>query len=105
MHIRIFAIYYIVEVLITLCRRYNARFDELRDADSNEITQMTGCLKPCKYRKYSFLGEPYPSALKSDFYMFSLWSVSHEVNVEVEELIYPLSSLVAEFGGNLSHTF
>ena len=58
--------------------------------------------KPCKYKKYSFLGEPYPSAFKSEHYIFSLWAVPYKTKVETEELIYPSSSLVAEFGGILS---
>ena len=67
-----------------------------------EISEIAGCRKPCKYKKYSFLGEPYPSAFKSEHYIFSLWAVSNKTKVETEELIYPSSSLVAEFGGILS---
>ena len=80
-----------------LCRRYNLIFHKLRDSGPNEISQTTGCMKPCKYRKYSFLGKSYLSALKLDQFLFSLWA-----NVATEELIFPISSLVAEFGGTLS---
>ena len=77
-------------------------FAQLEVAESEEIFQITGCRKPCKYKKYSFLGEPYPSAFKSEHFIFSLWAVSNRTKVETEELIYPTSSLVAEFGGTLS---
>ena len=68
---------------------------------SEEINKITGCKKPCKYKKYSFLGDPYPSDFESEHYIFSLYAVSNRTKVETEELIYPSSSLVAEFGGTL----
>ena len=67
-----------------------------------EIFEITGCRKPCRYKKYSFVGEPNPSDFESEDYIFSLWAVSNRTKVETEELIYPSSSLVAEFGGTLS---
>ena len=66
------------------------------------ITQLTGCLKPCKYRRYSFFREKQSTAFTSNYFTFSLCSLSEFTRVEVEELIYPFSSLVAEFGGTLS---
>ena len=65
------------------------------------ITRETGCLKPCSYKKYVLIGEKRRSAFKSEEFAFSLWAVSNSTLVEKEELIYPLSSLVAEFGGTL----
>ena len=85
-----------------LCREYGSIFAQLEFSESEEIFQTTGCRKPCKYKKYSFLGEPYPSAFKSEHFIFSLWAVSYKTKVKTEELIYPSSSLVAEFGGILS---
>ena len=41
------------------------------------------------------------TAFKSDHFTFSLWSVSVDTYSEKEQLIYPLTSLVAEFGGTL----
>ena len=78
-------------------------FNKLAVTESEEIGHMTGCKKPCKYKKYNFLGDPTShSAYKSDHFVFSLWAVSYKTNVETEKLIYPSSSLVAEFGGTLS---
>ena len=67
-----------------------------------DITKLTGCQKPCQYRKYEFVGaeEPVVSP-RSEYFAFSLWAVSKKTTVQTEQLIYPLSSLVAEFGGTL----
>ena len=85
-----------------LFREYESIFNELEQAESDEISRITGCRKPCRYRRYSFLGEPSPSAFESEHYIFALWAVSNKTKVETEELIYPSSSLVADFGGTLS---
>ena len=82
------------------CRKYNSIFENLAIAESKEISDITGCLKPCHYKKY-ILGEPSPSNFKSKHYIFSMWAVSSKTKVETEELIYPMSTLVAEFGGTL----
>ena len=82
-------------------REYDSLFEKLSITESEEITNVTGCLKPCHYKKYNFLGEPSPSSFKSEHYIFSLWAVSSKTRVETEELIYPMSTLVAEFGGTL----
>jgi hypothetical protein len=66
-----------------------------------EIEKVTGCKKPCFYRKYNIIGEKILSNFKSDHFVFSFWSVSNETTVEKEVLIYPFTSLVAEFGGTL----
>ena len=79
---------------------YNLIFENLAIAESKEISDITGCLKPCHYKKY-ILGEPSPSNFKSEHYIFSMWAVSSKTKVETEELIYPMSTLVAEFGGTL----
>ena len=85
----------------TLFRAYDLIFGNLGIAESEEVTNVTGCLKPCHFKKYIFLGDPSPSSFKSEHYVFSLWAVSSKTKVEKEELIYPMSTLVAEFGGTL----
>ena len=82
-------------------RKYDSIFLELEESDE-EIFQLTGCKRPCKYKKYNFLGGRFPSGFKSEHYIFSLWAVTGKIKVETEELIYPLSTLVAEFAGTLS---
>ena len=67
-----------------------------------DITKLTGCQKPCQYRMYEFVGAEEPMASpKAEYFAFSLWAVSKKTTVRTEQLIYPLSSLVAEFGGTL----
>ena len=79
-----------------LPRKYESIFAKLEVSESEKIFEITGCRKPCQYKKYIFLGDPYPSAFKSDDHIFSLWVVSDKTRVEAEELIYPSSSLVAD---------
>ena len=81
---------------------YDNIYEKLRTADLKDIFKLTGCLKPCQYKKYSFLGEREPSLIKlDDTVAFSLWAVSN-TRVSREHLIYPMASLIAEFGGALS---
>ena len=89
-------------VLVVFLREYNKIFDKIRRADMNTIVKLTQCIKPCKYKKYSFLGDRKPSLFKSDYAAFSLWAVSENTRVATEQLVYPVSSLIAEFGGSLS---
>ena len=37
----------------------------------------------------------------SDYFAFSLWAASKKTTIKTEQLIYPLASLVADFGGTL----
>ena len=84
-----------------LSRRYDSILESLSTAELREITRITNCMKPCKYKKYIMVGERKRTSFKSDNFTFSLWAVSKSTEVKTEELIYPLSSLVAEFGGTL----
>ena len=79
-----------------ISRKYESIFAKLEVSESEKIFEITGCRKPCQYKKYIFLGDPYPSAFNSDDHIFSLWVVSDKTRVETEELIYPSSSLVAD---------
>ena len=76
-------------------------FEELRTADLEDITALTGCLKPCQYRKYHFVGGKERTSLESEEFTFSLWAVSKKTTIKTEQLIYPVTSLVADFGGTL----
>ena len=83
---------------VVLCRQRHQIFEELSMSESEDINENTGCPKPCHYKKYNFLGG---NIVKSEHYMFTLLTVSSRTRVETEELIYPMSTLVAEFGGTL----
>ena len=69
-------------------------------ADLEDITEMTGCMKPCTYNMYQF-GRKEPSMIEFDSFSFSYWAASTKTIIRTEQLIYPLTSLVAEFGGTL----
>ena len=70
--------------------------------DVNGITNMTGCLRPCTYEEYIQAGRrTTTSRVDEDNYLFSLWSNSDDIFVKTEELIYPWTAFVAEFGGTL----
>ena len=84
----------------TNLRKREEIYEALRVTDLEDITKMTGCKKPCSYLKYQFLRQE-PSILQSEHYAFSLWAVSNKTTIRTEQLIYPLTSLVAEFGGTL----
>ena len=96
----VFVIFFAV---LYLCRERDRIFQELGISESQEISLITGCLKPCHYKKYVFLAEHKSSQVKAKQfkYEFLLWAASSGTRVETEELIYPMSSLVAEFGGTL----
>ena len=70
-------------------------------ADLEDITKLTGCVKPCQYRMYQFVGAGEPVSAFSEYFAFSLWAVSKKTTIKTEQLIYPLAHLVADFGGTL----
>ena len=63
--------------------------------------KLTGCKKPCKYRKYEVIGGKQPTSFQSEHFTLSFWAVSNETTVWTEVPVYPWTSLVAEFGGTL----
>ena len=89
-------------IIILIIREYYRMFDQIRRTDLDNIAKLTNCIKPCKYKKYSLLGDRKPSVFPTDDVAFSLWAVSENTRVATEQLVYPLSSLIAEFGGTLS---
>ena len=70
-----------------------------------EIVETTGCNKPCTYNEYKFTSQtPAEDTLTTTpenqiFIVF--WAVSRTTQVEEEVLLYPLLSLVSDFGGTL----
>ena len=89
-------------LILNLTREYGKILDKIRASDLDNIFKLTKCTKPCKYKKYNLLGDMKPSLFKTEYVAFSLWAVSENTRVSTEQLIYPISSLVAEFGGTLS---
>ena len=90
----------------------------------NEVERLTGCLKPCSYGEYKFVNtnpKTLPvSAVPDNQLAIVLWavtkytqfeeevpSVNHQLNktphhfMFYQVLLYPFTSLLAEFGGSL----
>ena len=82
-------------------RKYDHIYEILSNAETKEIKEIANCTKPCNYKKYVLVGERKQSSFESEHFIFSLWAVSKNTVVRTEHLIYPISSLVAEFGGTL----
>ena len=74
----------------------------LIDADPMTVMKLTDCNKPCRYNKYHIIGDMHTSVANSSAFMFSLFASSNDTLVETETLMFPWTSLVAEFGGTLS---
>ena len=72
------------------------------EAEIDVIRKLTGCRKPCTYRQYTFIGKRTPTLCKPKISSFSLWAFSNRTLFKTGQSIYPLPSLVAEFGGTLS---
>ena len=86
----------------------------LETSSAGYLTNMTGCMKPCKYKKYRLMGEPQRLLGHARHFLLRSFGDDKMVSklgrltflpsmyqVETEQLIYPLESLVAEFGGCL----
>ena len=75
-------------------------YDSMTQMGSDGIAKLTRCKKPCFYSKYSLIGK-HVTIFPSHNFVFSLWAVSNNTRIETEVLVYPLTSLVAEFGGTM----
>ena len=63
------------------------------------LINITGCQPPCSYRHYEVVGEPFKGIMPG--YGVGIMFMSTEFTLEEEDFVYPLTSLVAEFGGAL----
>ena len=86
-----------------LFRAYHAFYSELNNAeDGAEIENITGCQRPCDYLSYLQVKPLIKySVHREDTCFVSLWVASPSTTVQTEVLLYPWTSLVAEFGGTL----
>ena len=69
------------------------------------IVTATGCNIPCSFKQYKLVsGESRNfdlKALPKDYLAVGFLAVSERTQVEEEILLYPFTSLLAEFGGSL----
>ena len=81
-------------------------YRKLFNAEYDETVEMTGCLQPCYYNEYKF-AFPSPRVLPKTDQEFanrsrlSFWAASSKTHIDEEVLLYPFTSLLAEFGGAL----
>ena len=80
---------------------YEVHYSRIAIAEMGGILKLTGCKKPCFYKKYDFVGDKRTTGFPHDDFVLSLWAVSNSSSVETEVFVYPWTSLVAEFGGTL----
>ena len=79
--------------------QFELLYSSLLNAEAEVITERTGCKIPCNYKEYKFV-ESSPNPIPNP-QSVAFWAASHKTHIEEEVLIYPFTSLVAEFGGSL----
>ena len=83
-------------------KQFESLYESISDTAGSFIEEVTGCIKPCSYKEYKVAGvNPYTFEQKGFSSFFGIWYVSTEITTEKVTLVYPLTSLVADFGGTL----
>ena len=80
-------------------RKIEQIYSSLVDEDVNGIERKTGCRTPCRYKEFRFVGGSPKVAPGSALVAFL--AASDKTQIEEEVLLFPFTSLVAEFGGCL----
>ena len=78
--------------------QFEKEYTELAVLNQMEIPKYTSCPLPCQYFEYKLADTAYKVG---ETPMLKLIQASSSVIVKTEELVYPLSSFIAEFGGAL----
>ena len=79
--------------------KHEQYYQKISFKEQKTVLNITGCKAPCKYTEFKALGTPVKKKMK--LFGFGINFVSTDVTVKTEELIYPPTSFVAEFGGAL----
>ena len=80
-------------------RRYDELYENLRIADLKDISKLTGCLKPCQYKKYTFVGEREPTMLKSGNNVARVAKCQFfYTNQNLQTKVYPQNANCDKFG-------
>ena len=75
------------------------KFYSLSEIERENIQRLTGCQLPCNYNEYQVVDRPVNFDMLNQ--NIKLVLASKSVLVKTEELVYPFSSFLAEFGGAL----
>ena len=80
-------------------KMFEFEFFQLTNMDLMKILNYSGCLLPCEYTEYQIVDTPITLGKTNS----SMWLIlaSTTVIVKTEELLYPFTSFLAEFGGAL----
>ena len=85
---------------------FGSEYETISLASMSEIFTRTGCQKPCKYREYVAVEGPIESLLVTySYFSVDLWMTSTDITILTEILVYPWTSLIAEFGGTFGLFF
>ena len=77
---------------------FETAYIEVGSLDIEDVISLTGCPRPCRYTRYTLPAEPKDMSFFNTS-LVSLVLASATVTKKTEVLMYPLESLVAEFGG------
>ena len=75
------------------------KFTEIGVIEQKYVIAKTGCLVPCRYRKYKIYSELYKSLYNG--FGVGVTYPSTDIKLEEEEYIYPELSFISELGGAL----
>ena len=94
----------VVEIFEEL-RKFHGVYEAMLVMDLSEVTEQTGCLPPCHYTAYSLPETCTRHNYTRDHHRHntavSLIPGRKKITKRTEVMMYPLESLVAEFGGGL----
>ena len=79
--------------------QFEELYGKLANSDVDRIVQVTGCKEPCNFKEYKFV-DSVPTVM-SKRGSVAFWAASQKTQREEEVLLYPFTSLIAEFGGSL----
>ena len=85
-------------------RKFEELYQSLALMELASVVGSTGCEIPCHYNQYKFLNidmKADEAGLPEGQIQYGLWAVTKFTRIEQEILLYPFTSLLAEFGGAL----
>ena len=79
--------------------KFDNLYEKLDYWEQQKIVNLTGCLTPCSYTEFTLAAPPIDVDLQGDG--LHIFLTSTVVTRKTEVQMYPIESLVAEFGGAL----
>ena len=62
-------------------RQFDTVYKKIYSSDLTKISNMTKCIKPCSYKKYSLVGEEQPIQFDNGQLLFSLAAMQDSTEV------------------------